>query len=225
MRHIIKRMPEKIKVAFIKTDVLKQSQVDSYASADILIILTKDASFVSIKDELSGKSERLLTLGRLTKDVKGLCFVGLKTDNYGCEHKSVAVFYKGRLIRLADQSKSGDKSFSPSCGYKTVSYSGFKIGVAVGKDLIDADCLNCFSLCDCDVIINLSGDFYDFSTENLVSALSYLYGVTVVSVSADKSAAATCGKTVFSTFISNMEKDIAIKKTYRVVTVKKRGNT
>ena len=218
-------MPENIKVAFIKTDYIKASHIERYASADILIVSAKDISFVSIKDELSGKSERLFTLGKLTKDVKGLCFVGLKTDNFGCMHKSVAVFYKGRLIKLADANNSDDKSFSPSCGYKTVTYGGLKIGVAVGKDLIDTSCLNCFSLCDCDVIINLSGDFYDFSTENLVSTLSYLYGVTVISVNSDKSAAATGGRVIFSTAENNMEKDIAIKKTYREVTVKQRGNT
>ena len=67
-------MPENIKVAFIKADSVKASHIEKYASADILIVSAKDLSFVSIKDELSGKSERLFTLGKLTKDVKGLCF-------------------------------------------------------------------------------------------------------------------------------------------------------
>ena len=215
-------MPKIIKVASIRTDRITDHMVERYSDADVLTILTEKYSRVSIKDELSGRSEDLLSLGRITSPCKGLSFVSLVTDNFGYRRRSVAVFDKGKLVRIAD-AVNGQKGFSPSFGFKTVSAGELKFGIAVGKDLCDRQCLNCFDLIECDAIINLSGDFYDFSTENLVATLSYIYGVNIVSANSDKTVAACSGRLVLSTKAAESEVSLILRKNFSDVTVRRKG--
>ena len=170
-------MSKRLKIAYLKTERLSYAQIECYVDSDIFAVIARDYSKICVKDELSGRSEKLLTLAKTLQKVKGLCFVPMTTDNFGVVRKSVAVFLSGKLIRLVDATLVDEKGFTSAFGYKTVTFGDVKIGVAVGRDLISDDCLKVFSLTDCDLIINLSGDFYDFSTETLVSALSYLYKI------------------------------------------------
>ena len=216
-------MPQTIKTAFIKKDVVSRDDIFKAASSDILLLATKEYSAVSVKDELSGRSNKLFSVGELTKTVKGLTFLALETDNFGSLRRSVAVFSKGKLIKLIDSATCDDKRFSPSFGYKTLCFSGLKIGVAVGRDLIEPDCMKVLSLSDCDVIINLSGDFYDFSLENLVSSLSYVYGMDILSVGGDRACFASKGRVLLSSDGQKGECVFSVNRTYREITVKKRG--
>ena len=218
-------MSETIDISFIKTDRLTAGKVAKYRDSDMLIVIAKDHAKINVKDELGGKSEVLLDLGRLTESVAGFVFVPMTTYNYGTVKKSVAVFEKGRLIRLADAAASDERGYAPSYGYKTVSVKNVRIGIAVGKDLVDPTCLNCLSLSDCDVIINLSGDFYDFSVDTLAVALSYIYGVTIVSATNDRCAIASMGKALLSTTEPEKRVSVTVKRIYREVTIKKRGGT
>ncbi len=215
-------MSENIKLSFIKTERLTEEAVLRHSSSDALIVLAKNYSEISVKDELCGKSEKLLELGGLTKKAQCPVFVGFTTDSFRLLKKSVAVFFRGKLVKLADNVR-GDKSFAPSFGYKTVSAGGCKFGIAVGKDVCDHACLFTLSSTENDVIINLSADFYDFSTENLVSSLSYIYGVTIVSVNADKTVAAASGKIILSTADAERDFYVPLSKTYKEILVKQRG--
>ena len=216
-------MAKRLKTAFIRADVLTQTLVNEYENADVLSVISKEFFTVSVKDELSGRSKKLLDFGKLTAKVKGLTFLSLTTDNFSTYHRSVAVFERGKLIKIADSVSCGEKPFSPAFGYKTVALEGVKIGVAVGKDVCDPSCVNCFYLSDCDVIVNLCANFYDFSTETVVSALSYIYGLTIVSVNSNKTCVATCGKVELSCAEQRGECEVLLKKRYREITLKRRG--
>jgi|GEM_PF-2555394 len=218
-------MSKKITIAYLKTDFLNEVNVKTGEDADAFLIASGNFKKVCIKDELSGRSEALLRLGRLTAAVKGVCFAALVTDNFGLLRKSVAVFERGKFIKLVDATLCEDKNYSPSYGYKTISSGGVRYGVAVGNDITDPACLNCLSMNDSDVIINLSADFYDYPTENLMSALSYLYGVTVASVGSDKTVVAERGRIITSTSECVGKTEVTIKKIYREYTVKRRGST
>ncbi|MBO4572253.1 MAG: hypothetical protein J5762_00585 [Clostridia bacterium] len=216
-------MPKTAAVSIIKTDRLTKELVSRHSSADALVILSKDYSEISVKDELSGKSEKLLTLGKLTKLAAGAVFIGFTADRYDRKLKSVAVFLNGRLVKIADETRGGKSGFAPSYGYKSVKVGALKMGVAVGKDVCDNACLSALTATENDVIINLSADFYDFSTENLISSLSYLYGTAIVSVNSDKSCIAANGKLILSTSATEKDSSFLITNVYKEVNIKQRG--
>ncbi|MBP5177364.1 MAG: hypothetical protein ILP02_02135, partial [Clostridia bacterium] len=197
-------------------------KIAPFKSADVVAIVDRGKGAVNLKDELSGKSDRLLKLARATKDVKGLSLVSLTTDNYGLIRRSIAVFEKGRIIAIADGVRYDEGGFSPSVGYKTVTVCGVKIGLAVGRDVIDRDALNCFSLCDVDVIIDLSADFYYFSVETLDAAVSYIGGWTVVCSGAFGCVAYSRGKKIIASIEKEILFDVSTDRSYREYVVKRR---
>ena len=216
-------MSKKIRLAFIRCDRNLLAATEKFADADAIAIYTGEKYLVSVKDELSGRSEKLLWLGKATRCVKGLSFVSLLTDNFGFLRRSVAVFSKGRLVCLADETAPREKKYSAAYGYKTAISGEIKFGVAVGKDLIENDCLKCLSLSESDAIINLSADFYDYSVENLVSALSYIHGIPIISVNAERTVVADGGKTILSSTDDVGAINFTIKKSFSDRTVRRRG--
>ncbi len=216
-------MSKNIEIAYLKCDSLQQNSLNDYENADVVLVLAKNFSSLCIKDELSGKSDKLIKLGRITKNVKGLTFVSLMSDNYGIMHQSVAVFLSGKLIKLADLNKSYSRAIMPSFGVKMATYNQVKYGIAVGKDVADFNTLSTLNLCENDVIINLSADFYDFSCEKLISTLSYLFGTTILSLNTDKMVVATLGQILLDSDKPQGKLKIQLNKNYREIITKGRG--
>lgn len=218
-------MPKNIEIAYIRCDNLVQDSLKNYEDCDAVLVIARNFSTLCIKDELSGKSDMLIKLGRYTKNVRGLTFVSLMSDNYGILHQSVAVFLSGKLIKLADLNKSYSKVIVPSFGVKMAAYGDVKYGIAVGKDVADFNTLSSLNLCENDVIINLSADFYDFSCEKLISSLSYLFGTTILSLNTDKMVVCSKGHILLDSEEPQGRLNIKLCKNYREIITKGIGLT
>lgn len=218
-------MSKNIEIAYLRCDNLSQDSLKEYENCDAVLLIAKNFSTLCIKDELAGKTDKLIRLGRATKNVKGLTFVSLISDNYGMMHQSVAVFLAGKLIKLADLNKSYSKTIVPSFGVKMASYNGVRYGIAVGKDVADFNTLTTLNLCENDAIINLSADFYDFSCEKLISSLSYLFGTTILSLNTDKMVVASKGHILLDSDKPQGKLKIELNKNYREIITKGVGLT
>ena len=213
-------MQKEITVGFLTADSVDNEKTYALSDVDVAAFSVKELSLVKVKSELDGSSDAFLKMGRISERIKGLCAFSVLTDTFGVFRKTVACFYKGRLEFLADEN-TPDGRFSPAFGLKTLSVCGVKYGVLVGNDLLDTDRVKALALTETDMIINLSADFYGFDHEKLVSALAFLNGIPILSVSHSKKAIALsggelayCGKDGF------LKKKIILKKRFKERTQK-----
>ena len=179
-------MRKEIEVGFFTGEDVDRRSIDRIKSCDAALFIVDSLFNVRIKDELDGKSHRFLKMGAISKNVKGLCFFSACTDSYGLIRNSVACFFRGKLVSLADQNGVCERTQAPSFGLKSLEKNGVRYGVLVGDDILDTFALNSLVLTENDVIINLSAAVFDFDREKLVSSLAFLCGVPIISVGKEK---------------------------------------
>lgn len=150
----------------------------SFPAADVFVLIPDRPTSLSLKDE-SGKSKLLLSLSAATEDYP-VALALVDTELFG-KRKSALVFEKGRLTSVIDSNKARGE-YSPGFGYGGVSFfdrkTGLKrrIGVAVGEDGADPECLRVLALQN-DAIINLSAGFADFNAQSVACCVAYLWKI------------------------------------------------
>lgn len=215
-------MQKEIAIGFYTGDTADWQIIESLKDVDAALFVLKDLSPVKIKNELDGKSDLFLKMGEISKKIKGACFFSLLTDTYGIYRQSIASFYGGRLLSIADLNCVGDK-FSAAFGLKSLKAGGIKFGVLVGSDVLNCDNIKALSLTENDLIINLSADIFDFDNEKLFSTLSFLYGLPIAAVSFSKKVFTIAGgETLYSGKDGFYKCVMPIKKQFKEKTFKTR---
>jgi hypothetical protein len=214
-------MVNKITVGYSAFDGKFKEKIDGL---DIAIFGFGSFSEVKFKNELSGKSETLTKMARLSQKLGAVCFFGATTDSYGLRRKSVIACSDGRLLGISDATRGEKDGFSVSCGYKIYNTKKGKFGVLVDSDICLVDAVKSLSACECDAIIDISRDFLDFKAEILVQTLSYLFGVSICFL---------CGENMIATtprgeLVKNIQKGsgkflLETSRSYVERTVKSRG--
>lgn len=174
-------MINKIKVSFF-TNV---NQIEDCRESDVVIFSFGCFDKVSFSDELSGKNDVLIQMGRLSSKLKSVVFAGVETDNYGSKHTSIVASDNSRLIGISD-STVAEKTQSVGYGYKLYNTCHGRFGVLVGEDLFSVGAVDTLCKCECDLIVAISKGFSAFDSEMLVRSLSYINGVAICFLNADR---------------------------------------
>ena len=197
----------------------------NYERSSIVIFGFNGISSINYKSELSGKTSVLQEFASLSRSSQKVFISGAITDNYGIIRKSCAVADKGKLLGIRDMCLNFNRpEISCGGGYKVYYTSVGKIGVLVGSDLLDSDGVKAMALCEADVIVNVCDFFSKEQDHFLLRAYSYLYGVPIISVTANCVMASDVnGEICSKSPLNELEISVPIKKTYRLVTNKRRG--
>ena len=203
----------------------KEVNLQNYQSSNLLIFGFNGIANVNYKSELSGKTNVLHDFATISRQSQKVLISGAITDNYGIIKKSCAVADKGKLLGISDMCLSlNNNNYCLGGGYKVYHTSAGKIGVIVGSDLLDGDGIKAMSLCEADLIVNVS-DLYSKEQDHfLLRAYSFLYGVPIISVTANCVMASDInGEVCAKSPLKNLEIAVPLKKVYRLVTNKRRG--
>lgn len=145
---------------------------------DLLVNGFNGCAKVKYGKELSGQTEVLKTLCKLSEKSDKVIISGFDTDNYGIIRKSVGVFDGGKLLGISDMTTVfEDSGYMPGGGGKLYDTKIGKIGVAVGDDVYSFGLFKSLAVCGAEVIVSLS----DFKRKEinsiLIRAYSFLLGV------------------------------------------------
>ncbi len=213
-----------INVGFFIGEDITAVEIEKFSAVDIAVFVLKKYSFVSVKSELDNKTDSFVKMAEISKKIKGAVLFSLITDTFGIIRQSVACFKLGKLDFIADCNRSSSRTAS-GFGYKSIAIKNAgKVGVAVGKDILDYQCIKTLSLCGNDAIINLSADIFDFNMQELVSAIAYLNGMPIVSVNKTKIVFCDAfGKVLFSSSDNFGIVFLPFKKRFSQISIKTRG--
>ncbi len=209
-------MVNKLKVGFSKNK-------DFVGDVDIALFGFGAFSEISFKSELAGKSQTLSDMAKTSKALGAVCFFGVDTDSYGLKRRSVVCSYDGKILGISDSNFKNSDKISVSHGYKIYNTDKGRFGVLV-DDICNVDAIKCFSDCECDAIIALSGDFLKFRADFLCQSLSFLYGISICYFCGDT--VIMCAPNGELSFYSNEKCASALlstKRKYTEYTVKTRG--
>ncbi len=217
-------MVKGINVGYFIGEEVNFSQIEKLSKVDVAVFILKKFSFVSVKDELDNKTDNFVKMAEISKKLNGVVLFSLITDTFGTIRQSVAAFKGGTLDFIADCNR-GNSKFTGGYGYKSVGSKNIgKIGVAVGKDILDFQCIKTLSLCQNDAIINLSADVFDFSAKDLFSSLAYLSGMPIVTINKNKVVFCDAfGKVLLSSNEGFGIFFLPYKKRFSQITIKNRG--
>lgn len=178
---------------------------------------------IKYKTELNGSSNILHEFSNLSRS--GITFAsGAITDNYGVMRKSLVIASGGKLSGISDAcvSENGERR-SLGGAYRVYQTSAGKIGVIVCGDITDFDGVRATALCDADVIIRVSDVEEKPIDSVLLRAYAYLFGVPVVSLTSGGVTASDINGEICSHAESGGVIVVPTKRTYKLVTAKKRG--
>ena len=168
----------KIKIDFENTFPTQHSLNGDF---DVYVNGFNGCETVKYGKELSGQTNLLKGLSRLTEDCDKTIISAFDTDNYGIIKHSVGVFEKGKLLGISDMSIAlSDNGYMPGSGGKLYQTKDCKIGVAVGDDLFSFELFKALVTCGAEVIFALT-DFRKKEINSIIiRAFSYLLGVPTV---------------------------------------------
>lgn len=195
----------------------------SVGNADVIFCGFNGES-IDFRKELKGDSEKLLAIGRLSRDKKSVVIGGYITENYGLMRLSAVIADKGKILGISDMSVSIHKTaYSLGSGFKVYSVTGCKIGVLIGDDMLFPESFRSLTDCDVDVIFIINGSCKHSLFLPVLSAEAYLYGVPILSVGSKIIAVDGEGNVIADSISSSEIIDIDIKKRVSEVYLKRRG--
>lgn len=200
---------------------------ENYIKDNALIFGFNGISKVSYKSELSGKEDILTKLAGLTKRIGKVIISGTVTDNYGVIKKSAVIADNGKLLGISDMNAvSPPSNYSCGGGHRVYQTSLGRIGIVIGNDFIDPEVIKAMALCDADFIVCLLTENQAQEHEFLVRSYAFLYGLPVLIVAKD----GVLGADIYGEIFGGFKEDVShillpTKKSYRLVTNKKRGAT
>lgn len=120
--------------ALINEEVLKHIEV---LKGGILVCPFETVAEIDLSQAILGSTETVKQLVRLSLEIDGIIFCGVKTKIMDIWHISVAVCAKGKLYDLADRvSNPFNDSYSKANMLKSFTINGKTVGL-----FVDADCL------------------------------------------------------------------------------------
>jgi len=179
---------------------------------------------VDYESELSGKSEKLEQLAKLSGAAKCGVLCGCVTDSRGLKRKSVAVASAGRLLGISDMLHvldGEDYKSGATLGVYTV--GGDRVGLCIENDLFFPEVIKSCAMCGCNLLAVHTENITDGMPPLLIRAYAYLYGIPVV--------LCTGGSAYFADItgvIASSNQDVAVfettpKNCYRLATTRRRG--
>lgn len=216
-------MADSIKIGYISTKYSSGAafvtEAEKLTAERCDLVMTLDGVFpeVNYKNELDGKSDLLVEIGKISAELDALTLCDVKTDNYGVKLKSV-VASCGKLLGVSDATKSYGGAVG--VGYKSYAAKGFKVGVLVGLDFVNPLAYKSLCDCECDLICAFMSEKCALSGDTLACSLAYLFGVGVCfTVGGNLFAASSKGE------LSHMSSDgasflVNVKKPYKLITQK-----
>ena len=173
-------MRNDILLGYLVADDFARLNLQTFSGCDVLAVIEKNGGVFNVKEELKGGAilERYSALSKFSR----FTFFLTDTEDFGVKRRSVVAFSGGKLVFIADQNRTFDKTYSPGYGYKSITVGGdLRVGLCVEKDVADPDCLSVLAKQN-DVVIDLSADFSQFNALTFVSAAAYIYraGVAVL---------------------------------------------
>ncbi|MBO4323682.1 MAG: hypothetical protein J5836_03370 [Clostridia bacterium] len=166
-----------MKVLVINGGEINESKAD-------LIIYTEENKTIRYKTELSGKSEELKSLAKLSSVSGAVVISPFDTDNYGVIKRSAGVFDKGKLLGISDMAISyEDSPYMPGVAGGIYETDFGKIGVVIGDDFYSYEVLRSYAVCGVKLAVILKKERTADMDKIVLRAYSYLIGMPSVYVS------------------------------------------
>lgn len=195
----------------------------SLPECDIALIGFGYLGDVDYDAELSGRSDKLGQLTRLTRRSGCAAVCGCRTDSRGLKRKSAAVAEGGRLLGITDMLHVVDGENYKSGAYLGLyKLGGYRVGLCIENDLHFPESIKSLSLCGCNIVLCLLENAGQMSPL-LARAYAYLYGVPFVMSAgncayfADIAGAIVTSTSPFTLFAAQP------KNNYRIVCTRERG--
>ena len=152
-----------------------------YGDCDLLINGFNNCPTVKYGKELSGQTDTLKRLCKLSEKSEKVIISAFDTDNYGILKRSAGVFENGKLLGISDMAVSlSDSVYMPGAGGKLYDTSLGKIGLIIEDDLYSFSLFKSLAVCGAEVIIGVSNFKKKEINSVLIRAYSYLLGVPSV---------------------------------------------
>lgn len=191
---------------------------------DVAVFGFSPLGLVEYESELSGKTDKLERMAKLSGAARCGVLCGCVTDSRGLKRKSVAVASCGKLLGITDMAHVLDGE-EYKCGANVGVYSvgGYKIGVCIDNDLLFPETVKTLSVCGCNLIVCHVQDLSDGVAPMLVRAYAYLYGVPVV-----MSGGGAAFFADVNGVLASSNREIAVfetspKNCYRIIACRRRG--
>ncbi len=217
-----------MEICFITDESLNsvwQGKLDSVAGSKLIVFGFNGLGLVSYKKELSGETEYLSDLAKLSKQLSTVIICGCDTENYGSYRHSAVIADSGKILGVSDMVHSIDESEFVSGGsFRVYDTTAGKIGVLVAEDLFFPESIRVLSLCDADIIICIFKKIDSVMPQVLIRAGAFSNGVAVA-LCADKYVAVSDirGKISYSAQKNINKTNVKIEKDYHLISSRKRG--
>ena len=192
---------------------------------DVVIFSYGVNGLIDFNGEITGKSENLIDLAKISLNFDCVVVAGCDTDNYGVLRCSAAVADKGRILGVCDMTHNIDgEKYDAGSGCRVFNTSKGKIGVIVDKDLYFPEVSNILSLSESDIIINVLKKVKDYLPLLMLRSSSFTSGVKIAAC-ADNFCAISDIKANLEFFSTKRLEivDTKIVKEYRLVATRKRA--
>lgn len=199
---------------------------DSYKDDKIVIFNQNGLNKINYKNELNGSENLLTNFAKISKNTSKVIIAGAFSDNYGIKRKSSVIADKGKLLGIQDMCLSYNaNSYSIGGSHKIFQTSQGKIGVVVDDDVYNLESVKAMSICDADIIVAIIFSEEKPQFSYLIKTYSYLFGIPFVMLTKNSVLVSDINGEIISGGRSGeMHSILPIKKGYRLISLKKRGN-
>lgn len=197
-----------------------------YKDEKIVIFNQNGLNKINYKNELNGSENLLTNFAKISKNTSKVLIAGAFSDNYGIKRKSCVVADKGKLLGIQDMCLSFDSNgYSVGGSQKIFQTSEGKIGIVVDDDLYNFESVKAMSICDADIIVALIFSEEKPQFSHIIKTYSYLFGVPFVLLTKNSVLISDInGEIVGGGNLSETHGLLPLKKGYRLISYKKRGN-
>ena len=179
---------------------------------------------VDYESELSGKSDKLERMAKLSGAAQCGLLCGCTTLSRGLKRKSVAVASRGKLLGVSDMLNVLDEEdYKSGANVGVYTVGGFKVGLCIDNDLYFPDCIKACAMYGCNLVAVHAEEITDGIAPLLIRAYAYLYGMPVVLCAGGSAYFADVTGVIASSNQEVATFETAPKNVYRVVTSRRRG--
>jgi len=191
---------------------------------DIALVGFTPLGKVEYEGELSGKTDKLKRLAKLSLAARCAVLCGCITDSRKILRKSVAVAEGGRLLGISDMQNVFDgEEFKSGAGVGIYTLGGYKVGICIENDIYFPRLAEIFAECGCNLVAAFSQGLLDGAAPTVVRAYAYLYGMPYVLCAGGAAFFADSDGTLASSNKEFAAFEVLAKNRYRTVTHRRRG--
>ncbi len=186
--------------------------------ADITLFGFEGMGEVSYEKELKGESSFFEDGALLSKAEKNIVVCGCITDTRGHKRKSALVAECGKLLGVSDMLYVLDEEYGAGAELRIYPTKLGKMGVVVAEDLHFSEMVRALSVCGCDFIVCPFGKITGELQSVLLRANAFQFGVPIFLCGEGYCMIGDPkGELAFSSPLSPVCVDYAVKKEYRLV--------